>query len=159
MAGLIPRFLENLAYIRGLNCGVVTSLQSLSQLKKAYKDNWETALDCSDYILFLGSKSKETLDYFSQIMGKKTWYKKSSGRTYSKQGSSSYNWDVVGRELVTVDELARMEKGYGVLLVSGMRPFIQNCMILQNILDIMNYLRVGMKKKLFIIVMNILKSV
>ncbi len=130
--GVIPRFLENLAYIRGLNCGVVTSLQSLSQLKKAYKDNWETALDCSDYILFLGSKSKETLDYFSQIMGKKTWYKKSSGRTYSKQGSSSYNWDVVGRELVTVDELARMEKGYGVLLVSGMRPFYSKLYEIKN---------------------------
>ena len=121
--GVIPRYLENLAYVRGLNCGVTTSLQSLSQLKKAYKDNWETALDCSDYVLFLGSRSKETLEYFSSMLGKKTWYKKSSGHTYSKQGSSSYNWDVVGRELAFIDELARMDKGYGILLVSGLRPF------------------------------------
>jgi len=121
--GVIPRYLENLAYVRGLNCGITTCLQSLSQLKKVYKDNWETALDCSDYVLFLGSRSKETLEYMSNMLGKKTWYKKSSGRTYSRQGSSSYNWDIVGRELAFVDELARMESGYGILLVAGMRPF------------------------------------
>ena len=121
--GVIPRYLENLAYVRGLNCGVTTSLQSLSQLKKVYKDNWETALDCSDYILFLGSRSKETLEYMSAMLGKKTWYKRSSGRTFSKQGSTSTNWDIVGRELAFIDELARMEKGYCVLLVSGLRPF------------------------------------
>ena len=121
--GVIPRYLENLAYVRGLNCGITTCLQSLSQLKKVYKDNWETALDCSDYVLFLGSRSKETLEYMSSMLGKKSWYKKSSGRTYSRQGSSSYNWDIVGRELAFVDELARMESGYGILLVAGMRPF------------------------------------
>jgi len=121
--GVIPRFLENLAYIRGLNCGITTSLQSLSQLKKVYKENWETALDCSDYVLFMGSRSKETLEYFSIMLGKKTWYKKSSGRTYSRQGSTSYNWDIVGRELAFIDEIARMKKGYCILLVAGMRPF------------------------------------
>ena len=121
--GTIPRFLEMLAYIRGLNCGITIGLQSLSQYKKVYKDNWETGLDCCDYTLFLGSRSKETLEYISLLMGKKTWYKKSSGRTYSKQGSSSSNWDIVGRELSTVDEIARMEEGHCILLVSGLRPF------------------------------------
>ena len=121
--GTIPRFLEMLAYIRGLNCGITIGLQSLSQYKKVYKDNWETGLDCCDYTLFLGSRSKETLEYISLLMGKKTWYKKSSGRTYSKQGSSSSNWDIVGRELSTVDEIARMEEGHCILLVSGLHPF------------------------------------
>ena len=121
--GVIPRYLENLAYVRGLNCGITTCLQSLSQLKKVYKENWETALDCSDFILFMGSGSKETLEYFCTMLGKKTWYKKSSGRTYSKQGSSSYNWDIVGRELALVDELGRMPEGHCILLVSGMKPF------------------------------------
>ena len=121
--GVIPRYLENLAYVRGLNVGVTTCLQSLSQIKKVYKENWETALDCSDYILFMGSRSKETLEYMSAMLGKKTWYKRSSGRTYSRQGSTSTNWDVVGRELAQVDEISRMEKGYCILLVSGFRPF------------------------------------
>lgn len=121
--GVIPRFLEMLAYVRGLNVGITMGLQSLSQFKKMYKDNWETGLDCCDYILFLGSRSKETLEYMSTMLGKKTWYKKSSGRTFSKQGSSSYNWDVVSRELAQVDEIARMKEETGILLVSGMRPF------------------------------------
>lgn len=121
--GKIPHYLEMLAYVRGLNCGITTGLQSFSQYKELYKDNWETALDCCDYVLFLGSRSKETLEYLSSMLGKKTWYKKSSGRTYSKQGSSSTNWDIVGRELAFVDELARMEKGYCILLVAGLRPF------------------------------------
>lgn len=124
--GTIPRYLEMLAYVRGLNVGIVTGLQSLSQLKKVYKDNWETALDCCDYVLFLGSRSKETLDYMMNMLGKKTWYKKSSGRTYSKQGSSSTNWDIVGRELAHVDEIARMKAGTCILLVSGLRPFASN---------------------------------
>lgn len=121
--GTIPRFLEMLAYVRGLNVGIVIAIQSLSQIKKVYKEYWETALDCCDYVLFLGSRSKETLDYFSNMLGKKSWYKKSSGRTYSKQGSSSYNWDIVGRELAQVDEIARMEKDYCIFLASGLRPF------------------------------------
>lgn len=121
--GVIPRFLEMLAYVRGLNVGVVTGLQSLGQLKKPYKENWETALDCSDVILFLGSRSKETLEYMQNMLGKKTWYKRSSGRTYSKQGSSSTNWDIVGRELAQVDEISRMKEGTCILLVSGLRPF------------------------------------
>lgn len=121
--GEIPRFLEMLAYVRSLNCGVTIGLQSLSQAKKQYKENWETMLDCCDYILFLGSRSKETLEYISTLLGKKTWYKKSSGHTYSRQQSSTHNWDEVGRELATVDELANLPKGYCILLVAGMHPF------------------------------------
>lgn len=130
--GVIPRYLENLAYVRGLNCGVTTCLQSLSQIKKVYKENWETALDCSDYFLFMGSGSKETLEYVSLMLGKKTWYKRSTGRTYARQGSSSTNWDVVGRELAQVDEISRMEKGYCILLVSGLRPFYSKMYELKN---------------------------
>lgn len=121
--GIIPRFIEMLAYVRGLNVGITIGLQSLSQLKKAYKDSWETALDCVDYFLFLGSRSKETLEWTSLMVGKKTWYKKSSGRTFSRQGSSSTTWDVVGRELANVDEISRMKSGICILLVSGLKPF------------------------------------
>lgn len=61
--GEIPRFVEELAYLRGLNVGITIGLQSLSQLKKKYKDSWESVLDCVDSILYLGSNSKETLEY------------------------------------------------------------------------------------------------
>lgn len=57
------------------------------------------------------------------LLGKKTWYKKSSGRTFSKQGSSSTNWDVVGRELATLDELSNKQNGYCVLFIATVGAF------------------------------------
>ena len=117
--GIIPRFEEQLAYVRGLNVGITVGLQSLSQLKKVYKDNWDSILDCCDFTLFMGSKSETTRNYMRDLLGKKTWYKKSIGRTYSRQGSSSVNQDVVGRELATSDEIARMPRGKCILHISG----------------------------------------
>ena len=55
--------------------------------------------------------------------GKKTWYKKSTGRTFSRQGSSSTNWDIVGRELATLDELSKMQKGNCILFISTVGAF------------------------------------
>ena len=66
--GEIPRFVEELAYLRGLNVGITIGLQSLSQLKKKYKDSWESVLDCVDSILFLGSSAKESLEYMISLL-------------------------------------------------------------------------------------------
>lgn len=121
--GEIPRFVEELAYLRGLNVGITVGLQSLSQLKQRYKESWESVLDCCDSTLFLGGMSKETLEYLVSLLGKKTWYKKSTGRTFSKQGSSSTNWDVVGRELATTDELSKMPPNNCVLFIAGVGAF------------------------------------
>ena len=121
--GEIPLFVEELAYVRGLNCGIAIFLQSLSQLKKYYEKTWETILDCCDITMLLGSNSKETLEYFVTLLGKKTWYKKSSGRTFSRQGSSSHNWDVVGRELATIEELKNLGFGNCVLFITNIGAF------------------------------------
>lgn len=121
--GTIPRFLENWAYVRGLNCGITVILQSLSQFKKIYKDEWETGLDCCDYTLFLGSRSKETLEYMSSLLGKQTLAVMNDSRTFARQRSTSKSWQVYGRELATIDELAEMPKGYGILQMSGAKPF------------------------------------
>ena len=69
--GEIPRFVEELAYLRGLNVGITVGLQSLSQLKNRYKENWESVLDCCDTTLFLGSNSKETLEYIVALLRQK----------------------------------------------------------------------------------------
>lgn len=74
-------------------------------------------------LYFFGSNSKETLEYIVALLGKKTWYKKSTGRTFSKQGSSSTNWDIVGRELATLDELSKMQKGYCIIFISTIGAF------------------------------------
>lgn len=73
--------------------------------------------------MFLGSNSKETLEYIVTLLGKKTWYKKSTGRTFSRQGSSSTNWDIVGRELATLDEISKMQKGYCILFIATIGAF------------------------------------
>ncbi len=111
-------------------------MQSLSQLKQKYKESWESVLDCCDSTLFLGGMSKETLEYLSSLLGKKTWYKKSSGRTYSRQGSTSTNWDVVGRELATTDELSKMPSGNCVLFIAGIGAFYSK---LYNLKEHPNY--------------------
>jgi type IV secretion system protein VirD4 len=134
--GEIPRFVEELAYLRGLNVGITVGLQSLSQLKQKYKDSWESVLDCCDSTLFLGGMSKETLEYLVALLGKKTWYKKSLGRTYARQGSSSTNWDVVGRELATLDELSKMPSGNCVLFIAGIGAFYSK---LYNLKEHPNY--------------------
>lgn len=122
--GVIPRFLENWAYVRGLNCGVTIVLQSLSQFKKIYKDEWETGLDCCDYTLFLGSNSKETLEYMVSLLGKQTLAVMNDSRTFARQGSTQKSWNYYGRELVTIDELAQLEKGWGILRMAGAPPFL-----------------------------------
>ena len=121
--GEIPRFVEQLAYVRGLNVGITIGLQSLSQLKKVYKDSWETALDCCDYILFMGSQSKETLEYISSMIGKATYWTNNQSKSYGRNGSSSSAWSEVGRELATIDELSQLPKGYCILKISGMHMF------------------------------------
>ena len=74
--GEIPRFVEELAYLRGLNVGITIGLQSLSQLKKKYKDSWESVLDCCDSTLFLGGMSKETLEYLVALLRKENLVQK-----------------------------------------------------------------------------------
>ena len=131
--GNIPNFVNMAAYMRGLNAGVVIGLQSLSQLKEKYKESWETLLDCCDYEMFLGSTSKETLEYFSALLGDQTIHKQSSSRTYSRQGSTSKSDDEVGRKLATVDELKTMPENKAILLMSGnMAPFYSDTYILKE---------------------------
>lgn len=121
--GKIPRFVENLSYVRGLNVGITIIVQSVSQLKEVYKDGWETIVDDCDYLLFLGSGSNETLKYMEEKLGKQTLTKESHGRSYGSKGSSSKNRDVYERSLAQAAEIARMPKGYGMLLIQGIDPF------------------------------------
>ena len=117
--GEIPRFAENLAYVRSFNVGFAIFLQSLSQIKELYEKSWETILDCCDSILFLGSNSDSTLEYMENMLGSKTWYKKSTSRTFSKNGSNSKSYDIVGRKLAFKDEIGRMPKGKCIAKISN----------------------------------------
>lgn len=114
--GEIPRFVETLAYVRGFNCGIVVGLQSLDQLKKFYQNSWETVLDCCDFILYLGSTAKSTLEYFVTLIGDETIRSQTQSRSYGRSGSSSHNWGIDARKLIDIAELRTIGKENCILM-------------------------------------------
>jgi len=120
----IPNFVKILAYARSFGIGIVPIIQSLEQIKNMYKDEWQVIVDNCTTRLFLGSiSSMDTLEYMSKMLGKGTYDKRTTGRTRSKHGSSSQNWDVVGRELMDAAEIGKLTKEDCLLLISGRNPF------------------------------------
>ena len=120
----IPNFVKILAYARSFGIGIVPILQSLEQIKNMYKDEWGVVVDNCNTLLFLGRITHmDTLEYMSKLLGKGTFDKKTTGRTRSKHGSSSQNWDVVGRELMDVSEIRKLPNDRCLLVFSGRDPF------------------------------------
>ena len=123
----IPNFVEFLAYARSLNIGIVPILQSLEQLKKMYKDDWQVILDNCSSFLFLGSiKNMDTLKYVSELIGKGTYDKRNMSRTKGRQSSTSRNEDRLGRSLLEPNEIQKMKKKKCILFVSGYSPFFSD---------------------------------
>lgn len=120
----IPNFTSILAYARSLGVGIVPILQSLEQIKNMYKDEWGVIVDNCNSLLFLGSITHmETLEYISKLLGKGTFDKRTTGHTRGRQGSSSENFDVVGRELMDASEVRKLDKKNCLLIVGGRNPF------------------------------------
>lgn len=119
--GKIPNFEKILAYARSLNVGIFTIIQSLVQLKDMYGEGWEQIIDASDTMLFLGGQSKFTLEYMSQKIGKQTIDNKNKSKSFGKQRSTSQNEAILGRELMTPDEIAIMPKNKALLFINGFR--------------------------------------
>ena len=89
-----------------------------------YKDEWGVIIDNCNTMLFLGSVTHmDTLEYISKLVGKGTFDKRTSGQTRGRQGSSSTNEDVVGRELMMADDIRRMPKSDCILIVGGRPAF------------------------------------
>lgn len=120
----IPNFVQILAYARSFGVGIVPILQSLEQIKNMYKDEWGVIVDNCNSLLYLGSITHmDTLEYMSKLLGKGTFDKRTTGRTRGRQGSSSENFDVVGRELMDASEIRKLEKKDCLLVVGGRNPF------------------------------------
>ena len=120
----IPNIQKITAYGRSFGIGITFGIQSLEQLKHMYKDSWGTLMDNCSTLLFLGSISHlDTLKYISELLAKATYDKKTTGRTRGRQGSSSRNEDVVGRELMDVSDLRKLEKKDCIIIISGRNPF------------------------------------
>lgn len=133
--GTIPRFEELLATMRSMEISANVIIQNLSQLKKMYKDSWENVLGNCDSLLFLGGQEPTTLEHVSKMLGKETIDTRSRNRTKGRQGSTSENDGILGRELMTVDELKVMKDNECVLFVRGIYPFFCDKFVIEKHLN------------------------
>lgn len=118
-------FLSLLSTMRSRNISSVIILQDLSQIKTRYKDGeHEKILANCDTWVYLGGNGPGTQKELSELLGKATIDKKSSGETLGVQGNSSRNYDVLGRELMFPDELRKMESRVCILFIRGFDPIL-----------------------------------
>jgi type IV secretion system protein VirD4 len=121
--GMIPDFEILIATIRSREISVSPILQTVSQLKSIYKDNADTIIGNCDSFIFLGGKEKQTLKDVSEMLGKATIDALSVNENRGRDRSSSLNYSILGRELMTMDELAVMDGGECIVTIRGARPF------------------------------------
>jgi type IV secretion system protein VirD4 len=103
--GLIPNFEKLIATIRSREISVSVILQAESQLKAVYKDNTDTIIGNCDTQLFLGGKEKTTLEEISKMLGKETIDMFNTSKTFGNQQSHGQNFQKLGKELMSVDEV------------------------------------------------------
>ena len=121
--GQIPNLEKLMATIRSREISACLVLQAQSQLKALYKDNAETITANCDSYLFLGGKEPSTLKELSQSLGRETIDTYNTGESRGREQSHSLNYQKLGRELMSVDDLATMDGGKCILQVRGLRPF------------------------------------
>ena len=122
--GKIPNFEKLIATIRSREISACIVLQAQSQLKAIYKDSADTISGNCDTTLFLGGKEKSTLKEISETLGKETIDMYNTSETRSNQNSYGLNYQKLGKELMSQDELAVMDGGKCILQVRGVRPFL-----------------------------------
>lgn len=122
--GTIPDFDKLLATMRSMEISANIIIQNLAQLKKMYDKSWEILTGNCDSLLFLGGQEASTLEAISKSLGKETIDVVSQNRTRShKSPSTSENNSILGRELMTTDELKVMKPNEYVLIVRALYPF------------------------------------
>lgn len=124
--GQIPNFDKLIATIRSREISASIILQSQSQLKSIYKDAADTIIGNCDTTLFLGGKEKSTLKELSEVLGKETIDSFNTSENRGTQVSHGLNYQKLGKELMTQDELAVMDGGKCILQVRGVRPFFSD---------------------------------
>lgn len=121
--GQIPEFTKKLATMRKYEISCTIILQNLAQIKTMYKDDWESIVGNCDTMLFLGGQEQSTLKYVSEQIGKRTVRTVTRSRGRGKNGSPTDGEQLVGRDVMTPDELARMDNSLCITIVRGLYPF------------------------------------
>jgi type IV secretion system protein VirD4 len=121
--GQIPNLEKLMATIRSREISACLVLQTQSQLKALYKDNADTIVGNCDSAIFLGGKEKTTLEEWSKLLGKETIDSFNTGETKGNSPSYSRNFQKLGKEFMSIDELAVMDGSMCILQLRGVRPF------------------------------------
>ena len=124
--GQIPRLEKLVATIRSREVSCCLVLQAQSQLKALYKDNADTIIGNMDTSIFLGGKEPTTLKELSTALGKETIDTYNTGESRGREVSHSLNYQKLGKDLMSQDELAVMDGGKCILQLRGVRPFLSN---------------------------------
>ena len=119
-------FCSLLSTMRSREISSIIIIQNFAQLKALFKDTWETIPGNCDTFIYLGGNEQSTHKYVSELLGKGTIDKKSSGETKGRQGSSSRNYDVLGRELFTPDEVRKLDNKKCIIFIRGFDPIMDN---------------------------------
>lgn len=124
--GQIPKLEKLMATIRSREISACLVLQAQSQLKALYKDNADTIIGNCDSMIFLGGKEKTTLKELTETMGKETIDTYNTSNTRGSQRSYGQNYQKLGKELMSIDELAVMDGSKCILQLRGVRPFLSD---------------------------------
>ncbi len=121
--GQIPNLEKLVATIRSREISACLVLQAQSQLKAIYKDNAETIIGNMDSRIFLGGAEETTLKGLNTTLGKETIDTFNTGESRGREQSHSLNYQKLGKDLMSMDELAVMDGGKCILQLRGVRPF------------------------------------
>ena len=124
--GQIPNLEKLMATIRSREISACLVLQTQSQLKAQYKDSADTICGNCDSVIFLGGKEKTTLKELSEALGRETIDTFNTGESRGRETSRSTNFQKLGKELMSVDELAVMDGRKCILQLRGVRPFLSD---------------------------------
>ena len=124
--GQIPKLEKLVATIRSREISACLVLQAQSQLKAIYNDNADTIIGNMDSSIFLGGKEPTTLKELAAVLGKETIDTYNTGESRGRETSHSLNYQKLGKELMSQDELAVMDGGKCILQLRGVRPFLSD---------------------------------
>ena len=124
--GQIPNLEKLVATIRSREISACLVLQAQSQLKALYKDNADTIIGNMDSRIFLGGAEPTTLKELNQSLGKETIDTFNTGESRGREVSHSLNYQKLGKDLATIDELAVLDGSKCILQLRGVRPFMSN---------------------------------
>ena len=119
---LPDEFDKLLSTMRSRQIFVSIIIQNLAQIKALYKDAWESIVGNCDELYYLGGNEQSTHKFISEYLGKETLDTNTYGKSSGKSGSHSTNYQQVGRELLTADEVRLLDNDYALLFIRGERP-------------------------------------